>query len=109
MQDFQTKYFNKQQSTAVCRVYSHSLYIAAYPRAEVLLLIPAWLLLINGKRCSSQQRLTADSKGGKVVHYGLTQWVLKRSKRQKTEYQQSLIWLRHLFFSYSLFLQSMFS
>lgn len=41
MQDFQVKYLHKQQSIAVCIIYSHSLYIAAYPGAEVLLLIPA--------------------------------------------------------------------
>lgn len=50
---FKGKYFNKQSSNTVCTVTD--LYIAAYPKAEVLLLIPVWLQLINGKRGNSQQ------------------------------------------------------
>lgn len=55
MQIFRVKCWNKQQSITDCTVYSHSLYIAAYPGAEVLLLILAWLQIINGKKGSSFQ------------------------------------------------------
>lgn len=63
MKDFQVKY-------SLCGLQSHHLYIAAYPRAEVLSLTPAWPLLINGKRGSSQMMTV---KRGKVVHYSRSQ------------------------------------
>lgn len=69
MHDFQAKYLNKQQRiAAACTVYSHSLYIAAYPRAEVLLLILVWLQLINGKR---GQLPADDSKWAKVARWSV--------------------------------------
>ena len=62
VQVFLAKHLNTQQSITVCTVYGHSLYIAAYPGAEVLLLIPAAYKWQEG-----QNTLTVDSTGGKMV------------------------------------------
>lgn len=61
LHNFKGKYFNQQSSNTVCTVTD--LYIAAYPKAEVLLLIPVWLQLINGKRGNSQQTGRGQKKG----------------------------------------------
>lgn len=67
------KQSNRQQSI-VCTVYSHSLYIAAYPRAEVFVTDTG---LAAAYKWQEGKLSTDDSKKGKVVHYGLTQSVPK--------------------------------